>query len=399
MKKVFCSILIFLIIGFAISIMLPQGIYAAGESNDEIFDKLDQSVDEQLGMLDLSGLDKILEELGLEDGGLFENKTFAEKVQSILDGEFAEDTQGFLQAFLKLIFDGIIKLLPVLSGIAVVAILCGIITNMKSGFISQATGEIVFFACFALVIVLTLSCAAGLIESAENAVRLLKKQMNIAFPILLTLMAGVGGVVSAKAYQPAVALLSGGVAEIVANVILPLFVFTLVFSVVGNLSKSVKLSKLTDFFKSTSVTILAITFTVFTAFMSVQGLTAGAFDSVSIRAAKFATKSYIPILGGYLADGFDLILAGGLLVKNSVGVAGLLLLVSTILSPIIQILAVTFGLKLVAAIVEPATDERITSFLTSVSKNLNMLIVAILAVAFMYFISIMLLIFTSNAFF
>lgn len=399
MKKVFCSILIFLIIGFAISIMLPQGIYAAGESNDEIFDKLDQSVDEQLGMLDLSGLDKILEELGLEDGGLFENKTFAEKVQSILDGEFAEDTQGFLQAFLKLIFDGIIKLLPVLSGIAVVAILCGIITNMKSGFISQATGEIVFFACFALVIVLTLSCAAGLIESAENAVRLLKKQMNIAFPILLTLMAGVGGAVSAKAYQPAVALLSGGVAEIVANVILPLFVFTLVFSVVGNLSKSVKLSKLTDFFKSTSVTILAITFTVFTAFMSVQGLTAGAFDSVSIRAAKFATKSYIPILGGYLADGFDLILAGGLLVKNSVGVAGLLLLVSTILSPIIQILAVTFGLKLVAAIVEPATDERITSFLTSVSKNLNMLIVAILAVAFMYFISIMLLIFTSNAFF
>lgn len=399
MKKVFCSILIFLIIGFTISIMLPQGIYAAGESNDEIFDKLDQSVDEQLGMLDLSGLDKILEELGLEEGGLFENKTFTEKVQSILDGEFAEDTQGFLQAFLKLIFDGIIKLLPVLSGIAVVAILCGIITNMKSGFISQATGEIVFFACFALVIVLTLSCAAGLIESAENAVRLLKKQMNLAFPILLTLMAGVGGVVSAKAYQPAVALLSGGVAEIVANVILPLFVFTLVFSVVGNLSKSVKLSKLTDFFKSTSVTILAITFTVFTAFMSVQGLTAGAFDSVSIRAAKFATKSYIPILGGYLADGFDLILAGGLLVKNSVGVAGLLLLVSTILSPIIQIFAVTFGLKLVAAIVEPATDERITSFLTSVSKNLNMLIVAILAVAFMYFISIMLLIFTSNAFF
>ena len=416
MKKVFCSILIFLIIGFAISIMLPQGIYAAGESNDEIFDKLDQSVDEQLGMLDLSGLDKILEELGLEDGGLFENKTFAEKVQSILDGEFAEDTQGFLQAFLKLIFDERMYLqyntiirgdydyentqgISVLSGIAVVAILCGIITNMKSGFISQATGEIVFFACFALVIVLTLSCAAGLIESAENAVRLLKKQMNIAFPILLTLMAGVGGVVSAKAYQPAVALLSGGVAEIVANVILPLFVFTLVFSVVGNLSKSVKLSKLTDFFKSTSVTILAITFTVFTAFMSVQGLTAGAFDSVSIRAAKFATKSYIPILGGYLADGFDLILAGGLLVKNSVGVAGLLLLVSTILSPIIQILAVTFGLKLVAAIVEPATDERITSFLTSVSKNLNMLIVAILAVAFMYFISIMLLIFTSNAFF
>ncbi len=67
--------------------------------------------------------------------------------------------------------------------------------------------------------------------------------------------------------------------------------------------------------------------------------------------------------------------------------------------PVLQILGVCWGLKFVAAVVEPITDSRITSFLTGIAKSVNMLIVAILAVAFMYFICVMLLIFTSNAFF
>ena len=165
------------------------------------------------------------------------------------------------------------------------------------------------------------------------------------------------------------------------------------------MSKNVKLTKLTEFFKTATNTILVVTFTLFTAFLSSQGLTAGSFDSISIRAAKFATKSYIPVLGGYLSDGFDLIMASSVLIKNSVGVAGLVLLVCTIFSPILQILGLSFGLKFVAAITEPVTDEKITTFLSSVAKHLNMLVVAILAVAFMYFICVMLLIFTSNAFF
>ena len=227
----------------------------------------------------------------------------------------------------------------------------------------------------------------------------MKTQMNVSFPILLTLMAGIGGAVSVKAYQPSVALLSGGVIEIVTNVILPMFIFSFVFSLVSNLSKNLRLTKLTDFFKSGTNTILVVTFTLFTAFLSIQGLTAGTFDSISIRAAKFATKSYVPILGGYLSDGFDLILASSVLIKNSVGIAGLLLLICTILSPILQILSFSLGLKFVSAIIEPVTDERITSFMSSVSKHINMLMVAILAVAFMYFICVMLLIFTSNVFF
>lgn len=398
MKKFLKTAFIF---GLALAVFCfisPSPAYAA-QSEEEIFEQLDESVKDQLEDLDMSALDDLLAQLGEDGQEIFGGNSFAEKVQSVLDGEFIQDGGGFIESFFKLLFSEILDMLPLLASIAVIAILCGLVSHMKAGFMSESTGQIVFFVCFAVVVVLALVCAVNLVNVAGDAINGIKKQMNAAFPILLTLMAGIGGAVSVKAYQPAVALLSGGVVEIVSAVVLPLFIFTLVFSVVGNLSKSVRLGKLTDFFKSASTTVLAVTFTVFTAFLAVQGLTAGSFDGVSIRAAKFATKSYIPILGGYLADGLDLILAGSVLIKNSVGVAGLLLLLSTVLMPLLQILGVCFGFKIVAAVIEPVSDSRLTSFLTGIAKSMNMLIAALLAVAFMYFISVMLLIFTSNAFF
>lgn len=395
MKKIIK--LIFVIFVFIV-IFCPSTIVAR-QNAQEVEQKLAQNVQSQLDKLDFSVAESVVEQFGIEEQELFGNDSFLDKVKSVLNGDFIQDTNGFLNAFFRLLFGKILSLVPVLVSISVVAILCGLISQIKSGFISDSTGQIVFFVCFSIIILLVITCVTNLLNQTSQTINMLKQQMNFAFPVLLTLMAGIGGVVSVKAYQPAVALLSGGIVEIVSNVILPMFIFSFVFSVVANLSKNVKLTKLTDFFKSSTTTILVVTFTFFTAFLSIQGLTAGSFDSISIRAAKFATKSYVPVLGGYLSDGFDLIMASSVLIKNSVGVAGLVLIVCTILSPIIQILSLSFGLKFVSAIIEPVTDEKITSFLYSVSKHLNMLIIAILAVSFMYFICIMLLIFTSNTFF
>ena len=51
------------------------------------------------------------------------------------------------------------------------------------------------------------------------------------------------------------------------------------------------------------------------------------------QTTKYTIKSYIPIMGGYLSEGMDLILASSLLIKNSLGLVGVMLLITTILSP------------------------------------------------------------------
>jgi len=121
-------------------------------------------------------------------------------------------------------------------------------------------------------------------------------------------------------------------------------------------------------------------------------------DGISIKTAKYALKSYIPILGSYLSDGVGLILTSSSLIKNSVGVTGLILLFSTIISPIINIIIVMLLFKLVAALVEPLCDDKISSFLYSVSKSLNLLNVSLIAIGFMYLVSTSILLLVSNIF-
>jgi hypothetical protein len=64
----------------------------------------------------------------------------------------------------------------------------------------------------------------------------------------------------------------------------------------------------------------------FFAFLSVQGIVVSVSDSVSMRLSKFALSKYVPIIGGYLSDGFNYLIAGSIVIKNAIGITAIYLL-------------------------------------------------------------------------
>ena len=120
------------------------------------------------------------------------------------------------------------------------------------------------------------------------------------------------------------------------------------------------------------------------------------FYTVSIRTAKYAIRSYILILGVYLSEGFNVIMASSILIKNAIGASGLLLMFSSVIVPVVEIVLLMLCLKLTAGILEPLTDNRISNFINGVAKTLIMPIVLIIGVAFMYLIFMGLIICTGN---
>lgn len=390
MKKRFAlSFIIFFCLVVFFSWTTP--VYA----EDDVYDNLNDTVENQLNSIDWEGLQAFLEEYGEDEYNLL-NGSVLDKIKQILSGELTADASTFLQFVFSALFSRLKSLLPIIIGIAVICIFSGLVDKTKCNLLNNSTSGLISFFCFATVLMLLLAGVWNLLETAKNTIFMVKRLSNLAMPILLTFMAATGATTSAKVYSPAVALLSEGVTEIVANVVLPMFIFSVVFSVIGNLSSEIKLEKLSTFFKNVSSWILGITFTVFTGFLAVQGLTASTIDGISIRAAKFATKTYIPILGGYLADGFDLILASCVLIKNSLGVVVLLILLSVVLAPVFSIIVFNLGLQLICALTEPIADPKIVKFLTDIGKNLSILLVCVLAVTFMLFIMVMLIIFSAN---
>lgn len=397
-KDVVKKILIFLFIFcMFVSYLKPNYIVLAEDNDTENLQvELEETIYSQLENLDLAQIESVLKGLGDDQLEVFGVSSFGDKVKKIVSGEFADGQQSIFKAIINLIFDDVLTFVPLLASIIIISIICGFLSNLKSDSSGKGVGDIIHFVCYGVVISIVMTAVVNLIQMTGKTINGLRSQMEVVFPLLLTIMTAIGGTMSVSIYQPAVALLSSAIMHIFTSVLMPIFIFSIVFTIISNLTSTVKLEKFTKFFQSTFKWIIGGIFTIFMAFLSIQGITASTYDGVSIRTAKYAIRSYVPILGGYLSEGFDVIMASSVLIKNAIGASGLLLMFSTIISPIVKIVVFILVLKLAAAILEPLTDARISDFIYSVSKSLSMLIVMILGVAFMYLITVGLIMCTAN---
>ena len=361
----------------------PNSTTYATTDDSSIQEELDQSINDQLGDLDLSELEEILQE-SENASNLFGDMSFLDKLVSIINGDFANDSSSVWEAIFNLVFDGILNFLPLIATIVAVSILGGMIQNLKPNLGKKSIGSVIHFVTYGVVIILIFTIVMRMITLTSNTLNSIKSQMDAVFPILLTMLTAVGGSVSVSVYQPAMALLSSFIVNIFTLILLPLFLISTVLALVSNLSNNVKLDKLISFIHSLFKWIVGIIFTVFIGFASIQGITAGAIDGLSIKTAKFAIKSYVPLIGSYISDGFYILLASSSLIKNAIGATGLLLLAGTILSPILELVIFMLALKLMAGIIEPLGDGKIASFVSTLSKNMSLLISILVAVSFMY---------------
>lgn len=340
----------------------------------DVISDLEDNVDEGLGNIDFSEVDEVADDfIG----------SVADKVKSIIAGEF-DSADGFWNVVVSLFGESIKGLLPELIAIFAVLVIIGLIRKTNGGMISDSTDSVVSFVGVTVVLLSILSMIVDIYKQVYQMLLQVSTLAEVSMPILLTLLVANGGNMVSSVCQPSMVMFSTGIIEIIKNVVLPLSIFALIFAVVSNISSNVRVSKASSFLNNASSWVLGIVFMLFSAFTTVQGISASAIDGVSYRAAKFATKSYIPILGGYLADGFDIIAASTSLIKNAFGVVTLLILLFTVIKPLVTILCVNLGLQAVAALSEPIVDDKYVKMLGGVSKTLTFLAVLVIAVSFMF---------------
>lgn len=392
-KKIYALVVAILLAILPLTLSTGVNVYADNGSGQTASEEFDETINEQLENLDLSGLNNFFENYCDDKLGFFQGGSILDKISAIINGDFGADSQTVLSGIANIFLEEIVSFLPLVSSIIAIAVLASLITELKST--NKSVGDIVHFVCFGVIIVLIMSAVTKMIALASSALTLLDTQMEIMFPILLTLLTAIGGTVSVAVYQPAVAVLTSIVTKIFAGVLLPLFVFAVVLTIISHISPNIKMDKIASFLFTLFKWIIGIVFTVFMAFLAIKGITAGSIDSVSFKTARYSLSTYVPIVGGYLSEGLNLILASCVLIKNAVGTAGLFIMFSTILLPLVQLVLFMFVLKFTGAVLGPLSDSRVSNFLGGLSKVFLMPIVMILAVAFMYVVFVGLIMCTS----
>lgn len=385
MKKNFFKMLLMIIIIIS-SFTISFGSEKETDNYNETKKSIDKYMDSQLEKLNLDEIQEYIKELDvIEQVNI---KTF---LKDIISGE-----KTILDLFDKdgikvLLFDELKSSLKVASIIIVLALLSSVLKSLDNSFSSGAVSQIITYIIFITMVSLTLIGFKDVLEICNDTIDSTVGLMKVIMPVLITLLVLIGFPITSTVLNP---IFIGGVTFI--NIIFKKFLFvsiSLAFAilVINNISKIIKLKKLSSFIKQINLVSIGAMFTIYLGLVSMQGLYVKSIDNFAVKTTKYAIGNFIPVVGNFVSDSVDMLLSSSQLIKGVFGGIGLVLLVAVCLLPIIKILSIIFVYKISAIVVEPIGDDSISSFLNEVANLMVVMLACIIAITIMFFVTVAIL--------
>lgn len=272
------------------------------------------------------------------------------------------------------------------------AVLCALLQNLQNSFEKSAISLISYSVCFIFLSVIALSAFYQGLTMARETVGNMVGFMEALLPLLLSLLAGVGALTSVALFTPLMLLVVSMTSVVVKDIILPLLFLTAILECVNFLSGNYKLSNLTGVLKQSGMVILGLVLVVFIGIISIQGVAGSVADGLTLRTAKYATATFIPVVGKMFADTVELVMGASLLLKNAVGIFGVLAISLLCALPLIKLISLVIVIKIAGALIQPMGDEKMAKCLDAMGNNLLLVFGALLTVALMFFLVVTMII-------
>jgi stage III sporulation protein AE len=280
--------------------------------------------------------------------------------------------------------------------IIVIALLFSIITHFKPSFGDTGVSKAAQTAQFVIIGTITIGILSIAFSIGAGAIKSMTSFTSELFPLLITLLTALGGITSAAILSPATVFLTTGISIFFSSVIMPLVIVLTVFTIINNFSTSIKLSGFCALIKTIVKWAIGLSFTIFLGIIAIQGLLGSTFDGISIKTAKYTIDKLVPIIGGMVSDSVDVLISCTLLIKNAIGIAGIIIIAAIAITPVFGILAHYFLFKLAGAVLEPVGGKSIGKFATESADVLLLLFAAVVAAAAMFFITVAVIIGAGN---
>lgn len=377
-------------------ILFPAAVSAAPKENENLYDDFESLINEQLNELNIENWESFLEYAEQDNVHILNRTSAKELIGNLIAGRFSFTWQDFFNYVVQILFSEFKLNLVLMAKIVVIAILCSIFRNMNDSFRDSSTGEIGYYICCSVIIILIIQSFLSILAVGKTSIDKVTGFMQLLFPVLLGLITAMGSFTSVSIMQPTVLILINIVGSVLTNIVFPLISLSALVTLVNQISERIQIQKLGKLLNNLCTWILAFIFSVFIGVLTIQGVMTSTIDGISIRTAKFAIDTFVPIVGKMFSQSLDVVISCSLLLKNAVGIAGLIIIALLCLTPAMKIFTLLFMYRLAAALLEPITDNRITECLNGISKVLNVLLITVLGIALMFFLTVALMISTGN---
>ena len=162
------------------------------------------------------------------------------------------------------------------------------------------------------------------------------------------------------------------------------------------MSDRVQVDKLSKFFKSSVVWTLGVVLTLFVGIVSLEGTLSSNVDGITAKTTKAAVSSFIPVVGKILGDAVDTVIGCSSILKNAVGIVGVIIIIGVCVAPIIKLTILMVIYYLGAAVCQPIADQKIIQLLEQMGDTFKTLLAILCSVSVMFVIGVTLVVKISN---
>ncbi|WP_027417578.1 stage III sporulation protein AE [Aneurinibacillus terranovensis] len=364
---------------------------AAPEQGASVQEKV---VGSQLNRLDTTQIEDFWKNLLQKYNGYLP-EVQSKSVFEMLSGNsfsFSNVTKGLLNfLFHELLING-----KLLGSILIITVFAMVLQTLQTAFEKNTVSTVAYAISYLVLIILAINSFRIATQLAENAISEMVQFMLALMPLVLALLASTGNITSVAMFHPMIVFLINTSSMLIYTIIFPLLFLSAVLSIVSTFSVKYQLTKMAQLLKTVSMGLLGSFFTVFLGVISLEGATSAVTDGLAIRTAKYAVGNFIPVVGRMFADAADTVVGASLLVKNTVGVAGVVLLLLIAAFPALKILTLAFIYNVASAIMQPLGNSPIISCLSIIGKNLIFVFAALATVSLMFFLAITIIISAAN---
>lgn len=341
------------------------------------------------------GIQEFLKSSKQYAGEFFEDIDVGDVLNDAIKGEV--DNSTIAKRALNLLGTEVVSSIKAIGSILVIIVIHSILKSISESLENEGIAKLIYYAQYILIITIILTNFSDIVKMVQDTTTNLVAFMNMLVPLLITLMMATGSIVTSGVIEPIILFMINFIGNMIQNVILPFVMIFTAMVILSKLSDQIKVDKLAKFFKSGIVWFLGVILTIFVGVVSLEGTMASSVDGITAKTTKAVVSSAIPVVGKILGDAVDTVLGCGVILKNAVGLVGVMIILGICMMPIIKLATLTFAYKLLASVIQPIADEKVTNLLEQIGDIFKIFLAILTSISFMIIIGTTLVLKISNS--
>lgn len=332
--------------------------------------------------LELSDLEENLR--GMTD---FSDLSFSDLVLELLQGKLPSGISGLWGEVWRLLFSYLGGQKQLAVQILLIALFSAVCTNFIRVFENSQIADISFYMMYLLIGTLLIGAFAEMQALTVNTLKSLFQFVTLLLPAYVVTIVFSAGSISALGFYE-LTLLSVHILQLLfIKMVLPLIQIYVVFLFFNQLTQEDLFSQASEFLKTLLEWILKTTTAILVGLQTIQCLVAPAVDTLKNSTAHRIVKA-LPGVGGLMDSAAETIAGSALVIKNAVGVAGMIVVLLICLLPFLKLGLSVLLFRLLCALLQPISEKRMVDCIRSFSDGVMLLMKTMLAGLAVFLVSL-----------